>query len=101
MRSVSAEREVHRLTLLELPLAGGRAQRRATAQHDQQLFPGVVEVVDHEIPRLELVEGDPEPRPLGGPRQALRAAAASRPVLVLLAPLVAPDAVGHARNTCR
>src|SRR4029078_5652343 len=49
-----------------------------------------------EVPGVELADGRPETGTLRRPREALVPAAAARPVLVLLAPLVVPDVRVHA-----
>src|SRR5947199_34526 len=82
--------------LMRPAAARRRPPPRPAAQHDQQLFPGVVEVVDDEVPRIELADGRAEPGPLRRPWQPFVPPAAARPVLALLAPLLAPD-VGIAR----
>ena len=91
---VGTEWEVDGLALGQLPLTFLCAQRRPAAEHDQELFPGVMEVVDDEVAGVELVEGGAEAGTLERAREPLGAAASARPVLVLLAPLVVPDVHG-------
>src|SRR5919204_5942597 len=55
VRTVGAGWEVHRLAYAELTLTLRSSQRRPSAEDDEQLLPGVVEVVDDEIARVELV----------------------------------------------
>jgi hypothetical protein len=62
VRAVRPNWKVHDLTLHELPLTLGTAQRGTAAQNEQELLRAVVEVVDGGVPRPKLVHGCTELR---------------------------------------